>query len=71
MEGADQGFSKEGLKILQRRVGDQVQKFSHEGAPELDQGLLGRMRAHIAERGGQIVEGGIGLLGEGRGEGGV
>ncbi|MNE91915.1 hypothetical protein D3C80_1895850 [compost metagenome] len=59
MEGADQGFSKEGLKVLQRGVGDQVQKFGHEGAPELDQGLLGRMRSHIAERGGQVVEGGV------------
>ena len=61
MKGADQGFSEHGLEILQRRVREDVQQLGHKGAPELEQGFFGRVRATVAERCGQVVEGGIGL----------
>ena len=69
VEGADQGLAQDRLIVLQSRVGDHVHKLSHERAPELDEGLFGRVRTNISERGGQVVEGGVGF--RRGGEGGV
>ena len=69
VESADKGFAEDRLIVLQSGVGDHVHELGHERAPELDQGVLGRVRTRIPQGRGQVVEGGVGLRGSG--EGGV
>ena len=49
MKGPDQGFTHQGLEVLQGGVADYVQQLVHQAVAELVQRRLGRMGADVFE----------------------